>query len=245
LGYSHFDLDELNDFQLLNQIWASINGLQEDIFTPNTVSNTSHDGENQLTVTVENAGSLYLLIPTRSSYTSFKVTGARREREIRYDDASEVYYIGELDHGESLDISFAAKDGNFDLNSISCYTENKNIIFQNSQLVNQQNLSIEEKNSSQLVMSYSGKSSSIATTIPYDEGWTVYDNGKKLTIEKNWNNFLAFQLDDADEHNIELVYRPTGFGIGSKITIFSIVLLILFEILNLNTIKNRLRKKRA
>lgn len=68
---------------------------------------------------------------------------------------------------------------------------------------------------------------------------------KKLTIEKNWNNFLAFQLDDADEHNIELVYRSTGFGIGSKITIFSIVLLILFEILNLNTIKNRLRKKRA
>ena len=74
---------------------------------------------------------------------------------------------------------------------------------------------------------------------------SFYDNGKKLTIEKNWNNLLAFQLDDADEHNIELVYRPTGFGIGSKITIFSIVLLILFEILNLNTIKNRLRKKRA
>ena len=243
--FENFDLDELNDFQLLNQIWASINGLQEDIFTPNTVSNTSHDGENQLTVTVENAGSLYLLIPTRSSYTSFKVTGARREREIRYDDASEIYYIGEFDRGESLDISFAAKDGNFDLDSISCYTENKDIIYQNSQLVNQQNLSIEEKSSSHLIMSYSGKSSNIATTIPYDEGWTVYDNGKKLTIEKNWNNFLAFQLDDADEHNIELVYRPTGFGIGSKITIFSIVLLILFEILNLNTIKNRLRKKRA
>lgn len=243
--FENFDLDELNDFQLLNQIWASINGLQEDIFTPNTVSNTSHDGENQLTVTVENAGSLYLLIPTRSSYTSFKVTGARREREIRYDDASEVYYIGEFDRGESLDISFAAKDGNFDLDSISCYTENKDIIYQNSQLVNQQNLSIEEKSSSHLIMFYSGKSSNIATTIPYDEGWTVYDNGKKLTIEKNWNNFLAFQLDDADEHNIELVYRPTGFGIGSKITIFSIVLLILFEILNLNTIKNRLRKKRA
>lgn len=51
--FENFDLDELNDFQLLNQIWASINGLQEDIFTPNTVSNTSHDGENQLTVTVE------------------------------------------------------------------------------------------------------------------------------------------------------------------------------------------------
>lgn len=131
------------------------------------------------------------------------------------------------------------------MDSISCYTENKDIIYQNSQLVNQQNLSIEEKSSSHLIMSYSGKSSNIATTIPYDEGWTVYDNGKKLTIEKNWNNFLAFQLDDADEHNIELVYRPTGFGIGSKITIFSIVLLILFEILNLNTIKNRLRKKRA
>lgn len=243
--FENFDLDELNDFQLLNQIWASINGLQEDIFTPNTVSNTSHDGENQLTVTVENTGSLYLLIPSRSSYNSFKVTGAGREREIRYDDASEVYYIGEFDRGESLDISFAAKDGNFDLDSISCYTENKDIIYQNSQLVNQQNLSIEEKSSSHLIMSYSGKSSNIATTIPYDEGWTVYDNGKKLTIEKNWNNFLAFQLDDADEHNIELVYRPTGFGIGSKITIFSIVLLILFEILNLNTIKNRLRKKRA
>ncbi len=92
--------------------------------------------------------------------------------------------------------------------------------------MNQQNLSIGEKQFPSDNVIYSGKSSNIATTIPYDEGWTVYDNGKKLTIEKNWNNFLAFQLDDADEHNIELVYRPTGFGIGSKITIFSIVLLI-------------------
>lgn len=234
----NFDLNGLNDFELLNQIWRSINGLEEKVFNPCDVVNNSHKGKNQLDVTVEDAGSLYLLLP-RASYTSIKVTGAGIEKKLHYDNNFEIYYIGEFDKGDSLNISFAVKESDFDLNTITCYTENKNVISDNSRLVNEQNISIEEKSSSHLRMSCSGEKSSIATTIPYDEGWKVYDNGKRIAIEKNWNNFLAFHLDDAEEHNIELIYRPAGFSVGCKITCFSAVLLILFEILNIKIIRRR------
>lgn len=234
----NFDLNGLNDFELMNQIWCSINGLKENVFNPCSVVRNSHEGKNQLDVTVENAGSLYLLLP-RGPYTSIKVTGAGVDKKIHYNNNFEIYYIGEFDKGDLINISLAVNDSKYDLNTITCYTENKNIICDNSRLVNEQNVSIEEISSSHLLMSCSGEKNNIATTIPYDKGWKVYDNGKRIATEKNWNNFLAFRLDDTGEHNIELIYRPTGFGVGSKITGFSVALLILFEILNTNIIRKR------
>ena len=238
----NYNLNELNDFDLLNKMWKSINGLDENIFTPCTLVNISSKEENRLNFTIESTGSVYLLIPS-GSYTSINITGSGLQKDIDYDYSSEIYYIGEFNEGDSLEISFTTTDENFDLNSISCYIENSNIVFDNSQLVNNQNISIEELSSSHLVMTYSGEKYNIATTIPYDKGWKVYDNGKELTTTKNWNNFLSFQLTPTKKHHIELLYRPIGFSIGCKITFFSIVLLFLFEFLNSNIMQKHIKCK--
>ena len=72
----------------------------------------------------------------------------------------------------------------------------------------------------------------VLTTIPYDEGWKVYVDGKKVEIEKAVDALVAFEIEDAGEHEIRLVYRPTPVIIGLVITVASLagfVLIIIFE----------------
>lgn len=72
----------------------------------------------------------------------------------------------------------------------------------------------------------------ILTTIPYDEGWKVYVDGKQIEIEKAVDALVAFEIEDAGEHEIRLVYRPTPIIAGFVISIVAIagfVLIIVFE----------------
>ncbi len=63
------------------------------------------------------------------------------------------------------------------------------------------------------------------TSIPYSKGWTAYDNGKKISINKTNVAFMSFNLDEG-EHHIKLVYRTPGLCVGIVITIVSIIILI-------------------
>ena len=72
----------------------------------------------------------------------------------------------------------------------------------------------------------------ILTTIPYDEGWKVYVDGKKVDIEKAVDALLAFEIEEAGEHEIRFAYRPTPIIAGFVISIAAIagfVLIIVFE----------------
>lgn len=72
----------------------------------------------------------------------------------------------------------------------------------------------------------------IMTTIPYDEGWKVYVDGKRVEIFEAANALIAFRIDDVGEHNIRFKYRSDPFIIGLIITIIAIaafVCIIVFE----------------
>ncbi|MCR5103432.1 MAG: YfhO family protein, partial [Eubacterium sp.] len=64
------------------------------------------------------------------------------------------------------------------------------------------------------------------TSILYDKGWRVYDNGVLINKLKIANAFIGFELDKGN-HNLEFVYSPPGIKIGSLITIISVSIFIL------------------
>ncbi len=66
----------------------------------------------------------------------------------------------------------------------------------------------------------------IYSSISYDEGWTVYDNGKKIKTFKISDTLLAFDLKEGN-HNIKLIYFPTGMKAGMYISGISFVSLII------------------
>lgn len=57
-------------------------------------------------------------------------------------------------------------------------------------------------------------------TIPYDEGWTVYDNGEKTEVKAALRGFTAINLSKGT-HDIRLVYTPEGFASGIIISALS------------------------
>lgn len=60
-------------------------------------------------------------------------------------------------------------------------------------------------------------------TIPYDEGWSVYVDGEKVSYEKLYDTFLGIPLSKGT-HEIQLIYVSSGFYLGVFITGISILL---------------------
>jgi uncharacterized membrane protein YfhO len=72
----------------------------------------------------------------------------------------------------------------------------------------------------------------VMTTIPYDEGWQIYVDGKKVEIKETLDALITFEIENTGEHNVRMVYRSTAFTLGIAITIASLsgfILIIIFE----------------
>lgn len=61
----------------------------------------------------------------------------------------------------------------------------------------------------------------IYTSIPYDKGWNVYVDGKKIETDIVGNALLAFEVPRGN-HNIELKYKIPYFNIGAIVSLISL-----------------------
>ncbi len=66
----------------------------------------------------------------------------------------------------------------------------------------------------------------ILTTIPYDEGWKVYVDGKEVETYEALDALIAFDIENAGEHSLELKYSPDIYKTGAVISIIGIVIFI-------------------
>ena len=70
--------------------------------------------------------------------------------------------------------------------------------------------------------------SSIFFTIPYDKGWSAYQDGKKLEIKQAQTGFMKVDVPKG-KGTITLSFIPNGFVIGA---VYSVTALLLFGIYN-------------
>jgi len=92
---------------------------------------------------------------------------------------------------------------------------------------------------------YSGvdvaEAGTLATTIPYDNGWTVKVDGIEVTPGKFLGSFISLELTSG-HHDIEFTYMPEGLKIGCIISAGSIIALLIIFIITLIVDHNRRRK---
>lgn len=70
--------------------------------------------------------------------------------------------------------------------------------------------------------------SKLMLSIPYDKGWNIYDNGKKVKYE-SIGDFITIKLNKGN-HKIKLVYYSEGLGKGIIISFVSIGILIIYSV---------------
>ena len=80
------------------------------------------------------------------------------------------------------------------------------------------------------------------TSIPYENGWKVKVDGKKVDTFKFAETMLAFNVGQGT-HTIELSYFPEGFALGITVTIISTLLIAAVIILPILVRKKKLRIK--
>ena len=78
-------------------------------------------------------------------------------------------------------------------------------------------------------------------SIPYDKGWHIYVDGKKVSYKKLANAFIGIDLEKGN-HKITMKFYPKGLLIGSIISISSLIIIIINKYLK--NIVNTLHLKR-
>lgn len=73
------------------------------------------------------------------------------------------------------------------------------------------------------------KDATLFTTIPYEKGWTILVDGKKVKHYEVLDTFIALDLKKG-EHKVEFYYYIPGFKLGLSISLFSLIILIVYEI---------------
>ena len=68
-------------------------------------------------------------------------------------------------------------------------------------------------------------------TIPWDEGWSLWVDGEKAEIQKVLGVFMATEAV-AGHHSFEMKYSPAGLKLGCCVTLFAILVLIPFILLD-------------
>lgn len=69
---------------------------------------------------------------------------------------------------------------------------------------------------------------SIFFTIPYDQGWSAYQNGKKLQIQQAQTGFMKIDVPEG-EGTITLSFIPKGFVAGASCSLIAIIIFIFYD----------------
>lgn len=84
-------------------------------------------------------------------------------------------------------------------------------------------------------------SSLIFTTIPYDEGWKITLDGKRVMPVKTADSLIAIEAAEGS-HTLELKYMPDSFAIGSVISVTAVVLFIAIIVFDKSIAAKRKKK---
>lgn len=186
--------------------------------------------------TVKDTGPLYLFLPTgyERSFTLY----VNDEQYVSNSIYSRIISLGYREAGEEMKLSFRLDENKlyFYKNTDYLYTLDMNAFedafaeLSKSSLVTSE-ISTDDHIFGTLTTHENGQT--IMTTIPYDAGWKVYVDGKQVETYKIVGDALmAFDIENAGEHEIEFRYMPDIYvitGIISAASVAIFVALIVFE----------------
>lgn len=63
-------------------------------------------------------------------------------------------------------------------------------------------------------------------SIPYNEGWRAFANGKEVPIYEVNDGFIGIGLSEGGEYEIELIYCSPGFGLGFSVSAITCLIIL-------------------
>jgi uncharacterized membrane protein YfhO len=194
-----------------------------------TSSDTTEDAL-EFKFTVQNSGPLYLCLPT--GYERSFTMHVNGEHFVQSNNYSRIISLGYREKGENMSITFRLDEGKlyFFKSTNYLYTLDMDEFEHAFEKLAKSSLVTSEKSTDDHIfgsLTTYEENKTIMTTIPYDNGWNVYVDGKKVeTYSIYADSLMAFDIENAGEHNIEFRYMPKGYVITGIISAISVILFI-------------------
>ena len=228
---SKINLNEKNPFINLNNIYKSLSNDNAELYSPIDV----HDNINSKTFITKTNEDVYLMCYPSPDYIELTIKtpdGNTESKEFFYILKSYISYVGKLPAGTKISVNFDRDDLTSDDYTLYAYSYNDGLIKNCYNNLKNGFLHIDNYTDTSISGTIdAGDGGLMFTSIPADNGWTAYVDGKKTNIHAFKDAFISLKLRDG-KHSIELKYKTPGGTLGMIISLISVTLFISLEIIN-------------
>lgn len=182
------------------------------------------------TFTPQTNNSYYLQLPANltGKVASLTINGENVDIEARYDQVR-LINIANKQKGKKLVLTFTLLKNKANLANIVIWELNSKHLTDTLIKLKENQPTVKEIKAGTIETSTftTSGSQTLRTSIPYDNNWVIYDNGKKINYTKFTNTFLEIQLVDG-KHQIKFVYVPHQFYLGLLISLITGICLLAY-----------------
>lgn len=150
--------------------------------------------------------------------------------EVAFDRyQGQIFHVGNVKEGQMVDVQFVLNDGEDMSGSIYCYPMEflPDQFNQFYDAMADETLTVTKYKDTKIEGSIHVKEDGVfMTSLPYDDGWTIYANGEKLDSLVVLEGFLGAELP-AGDYDIKLVYHCPGLFKGFVATLLGIICFII------------------
>ena len=190
-------------------------------------------------------GNLYLYVKSSDLKTitvnSEKVSDITQSMEYAY-----ILDLGYHNKGDEVLVSLDASTMESESTSFDfyCYTADDTVVKNMYNSLAGNSLDVESYSDTTIKGTVKAKENCyLYSSIPYDDGWSVYVDGKKAETFEIGGTLLAIELTPG-QHKIEYKYFPVGFLYGIIISSVTVFGLCVFYIYNKSSLKLNKSKRR-
>lgn len=184
---------------------------------------------------MEKEGPCYMYVDQTNGGKMAIIVNDDKVIPAEFDYGNHVMYLGDFKSGEEVKVTLQLLQPEFAMKNIWFYTLDTKALEVASNALREQALMITKHSDTELegTLIVNDINSYLYTSIPYDKGWTIYVDGKRIETIKVLHGFLGAKISEG-KHTIRLVYSPYGFKLGLGISILSGMVIILLFIIRLN-----------
>ena len=229
-----------NPFVVQNNLSTAITNNETPLFTRLNVITVGE--QNKIEITEDT----HLFIYVTTSLDSINVTTTSPDGNTASKNYSSMTHKHILDLGELLSgstVTVNSSDSDVNLIQLYAYSFDSSVFTETYDKLAESPMELTSFSDTKLKGNVTASEDGMLyTSIPYDKGWTVYVDGKKVTTHAFKNALLSIYLTEG-YHEIEFEYTPLGYNQGLLLTTLSIVVFILIIITDIS--KKRRKKQIA
>lgn len=236
--------DQFNPFDKQNEFFKLATGIKDDVYTPLDVISQGHTDYNQFPVNKTAYGrySFSCTDTTVTPHVKWNYEAPKDGLYLMYADISGgddvtvmindvaqsktygmgrsyIACIGQCKKGDKISVYSNLQQGQSGSAMVFVDVLNQDVFEEGYNKLSKSVMTTTKLTGSSMEGTINAQENGLFyTSVPYEEGWKAYVDGKEVTITPVGNALVAFNLDKG-EHTIKLEYYPKGFAIGLTVTI--------------------------